>query len=529
MASGPQDGEFGGFSGGWALPPRVPDPPAAPDPEGVRPWRAAGVVLLNLSGLGIGYALMRRWVGFVVCLIATGILLLVALPVDADGVSGGLVVAYLVFLGLVAVHSGYRGLRSPLAWPRQAPLAVLLGLVLLAGPAGGVVWYGGAQDDATEQMLLDRLDKADQLVKTAKGKSFDKAKPDYSKALGIYRDLDRNHRGSKAAKRVPSRMKGYYEAVGAPYAQKEYCDAVSPLEYLRTVPATIGRRLVGSLASWPDDRLADSLYACGVDGLGTGSGVAADKGDLGKLLTEFPTSDAAGKVEPAVSSRITKAIKALGGGDPCSAKERLSELSDQASALPGGKAGIASALDKDARRADKQQANGEYACGVDEYKDGDFDTAQDTLTKFTQDYPRDKHRALAGKIAIAAEIANEEPAAGKHLPTTASGGSIPMTISNDSPDSVRILYTGPVTGSFTLKGCGSCTTYTSDAIAQFSACKDSGTNYPKRTIDLPAGTTYVLQESSDSNASGSGVDTAKLRPGYTYTECAYVVESYTTY
>lgn len=285
-----------------AVPPAPPTPPAPADP-----LRALAVALLNLSGLGLGYLLLRRRLATAVCWVATGALLAVALPADPDGVPGGAVVAYLALLVLAAAHGAYRGLRHSLMWPPRAPVAIALGLVLLAAPVGGAVLYGGARDEATQKMLLDRLATADQLVAQAKSQPFSAARTSYREALTAYHDLDAHHSDSRAAHRVPASLKTYYETVGAPFEAKKYCDAVEPLTYLRTVPATYGRKRLGALAAWPDDRLATSLYECGVTGLGTGKDVVSPSGNLGELLTTFPASQQAAKVEPAVSSEIDKA------------------------------------------------------------------------------------------------------------------------------------------------------------------------------------------------------------------------------
>ncbi|MCW2871045.1 hypothetical protein [Actinacidiphila oryziradicis] len=89
-------------------------------------------------------------------------------------------------------------------------VAVLLGLVLLAAPVGGVVLYGGAREEATQQMLLGRLDQADRLVQTVKDQPFATAEPYYRKALTAYRDLSNHHPDSRAAQRVPDRLHPYY-------------------------------------------------------------------------------------------------------------------------------------------------------------------------------------------------------------------------------------------------------------------------------------------------------------------------------
>lgn len=511
-----------GYGYGFVIPPMPSTPPPAP-PDGLR---AAAVGLLNLSGLGLGYALTRRWVLMVVCWFATGILLLVALPADPDGVPVGLVVVYLVVLLAAAVHGAVVGLRTRLVWPAGAPLAIALGLVLLAVPAGGVVLYDMARDEANEQALLDRLEQADRLVRAGGSRPFDAARSDYGKALREYRDIRSGHPDSRAAGRVPDRLKTYYTTVGAAYEQQDYCAAIPALTYLRTVPATMGQQTLGALAQWPDDRLAASLYACGAQRLGDED--AGWTEDFGDLLGTFPDSEQAAKVAPAVDSAVDKAAKDVSGSDPCPAVDRLRTLGTQARGLNAGAGDVGDAVAASAARAGRSADSGVYACGVDQYKDGDFGEARETMNTFVADNKGAKNRALAKKFAIAAEVADEIPAAGKRLPTLASGGSISVTIKNDSPNPITVLYTGPVTGSLTLKACRSCTSYSllTPSLAGFKPCQDSGTNYPQRTIRLPVGTTYFLHKSTSSDGSSPASDKATLKPGYIYTECAYTTKSF---
>ncbi|MEU3792847.1 hypothetical protein [Streptomyces fructofermentans] len=499
----------------------VPPMPTAPPPAPADPLRAVAVGLLNLSGLGLGYALTRRWALMGVCWVATALLLVVALPADPDGVPGPAVVLYLVLLVLAAAHGAYTGLRTRLSWLPAAWIAAVLGLVLLAAPAGGVVLYGDARDEATEQMLLDRLERADKLVKASGEQMFGTAEGDYRRALRAYRDLRADHPDSRAAKRVPASLKTFYTGVASPYEAENYCSAVEPLKYLRTVPRTMGKEALGDLATWPDDRLATSLYECGAKSL---SGRVADwTTHFGELLTTFPESEPAGKVGPAVQSAVDKGVKSVGGDDPCKAVEGLDGLATQVRGLPGKQGELGDALDKEAGRAEKSVSTGGYACGVDQYKDGSFSAAVTSMNAFAKDNPNHKNRARAKKIAIAAEVAQTVPAAGKRLPTTASGGSISVTVKNDSPDDITVLYTGPVTGSFKLKACGSCKSYSlgSTLGLGFKPCNDSGKNYPQRTIRLPVGTTYFVHKAQGGVGKSPASDTAKLSPGFIYTECAY--------
>ncbi|WP_208639416.1 hypothetical protein [Streptomyces bobili] len=503
----------------YPMPPMPAAPPPAPPspPDGAR---AVAVAVLNLSGLGLGYALLRRWVLMLLCWTATAVLLLVALPAEPDGVPVAALLLYAVFLAGAAAHGASVGLRSRTAVVQRAPLALLLGLVLLAVPTGGVVLYDDARDEATEQMLLDRLDEADELVTASGKKDFSGGKAGYREALKAYEALRSDHPGSRAAERVPTRMKTFYTTVAAPFEDADYCTAVAPLTYLRTVPEEMPSTDLGTLEKWPDDRLATSLYECASRGLASDQSTWAAQ--FGELLTTFPDSDQAAKVQPAVAAAVTREVKGLSGAEPCTAVQRLSDLGSRIADLPGDEAGIEAALTADAGRATSSADAGAYTCGVDQYRDGDFEAAQTTMNEYVSAHGTAKNAARAKKIAIGAEIAQTLPAAGKTLPTTRSGGSISVTVKNDSPDEVTVLYTGPVTGSLTLKGCGSCKAYSvsSTLNPSFEPCSGSK-NYPQRTISLPPGTTYFVHKSTSDSISTPATDTAKLEPGYIYTECAY--------
>ncbi|MDL5202312.1 hypothetical protein [Streptomyces sp. ALI-76-A] len=499
------------------VPPMPPGPPPAP----ADPWRAVAVASLNLSGLGLGYALVRRWRPAAVCWGATAAFLFAGLPADPDGVPAALVVVYLAFLVFAAAHGAFVGLRTPMKWPPSPLIAAALGVVLLAVPATGVVLYDDARDEATEQMLLDRLGQADETVRTVRRMPFATAKADYREALAVYDGLSEDHPGSRAAERVPDRLRAFYAAVASPYTEKSYCAAIEPLKYLRTVPRTVREKDLGSLSTWPDDRLATSLYGCAEPSLSGGTGEWTSH--FGELLTLFPESEQARKVEPAVRGEVDKAVKSVGGDEPCAAVTRLESLGTQADSLPAERARLADALGREADRARENARTGTYACGVDQYRDKQFGEAVTTMNDFVESNPGHRNQARARKIAIAAEVAQTIPAAGKRLPTTASGGSISVTVKNDSPDDITVLYTGPVTGSFTLQACGGCTSYSlgSTLGLGFEPCSDSGRNYPQRTIQLPVGTTYFVHKSQSGLGKSPASDTAKLSPGYIYTECAY--------
>ncbi|MGW4836043.1 hypothetical protein [Streptomyces globisporus] len=525
MESGDRYGVAGYGSGGDGTVPPPPShaPSVGPPPPGAS-LRTAAAALLNLTGLGLGYALLGRWGRAAVCWAATAVLLWVALPADPDGVPAGVLVGYLLVLVLAAVDGGRIARRSAVGGAWRPGLAVGLGVVLLAVPAGGAVVYGSARDEAREQMLLERLEAGDEWVATASGQPFEAAKSEYGKALDVYRALGEDHPGSRAAKLVPDRLKAYYDAVSAPYAKKRHCEAVAPLTYLRTLPDSVDKKVLGELAAWPDTPLAESLYTCGVSRLG-GAGSSSSGGDggaeLGRLLRTFPESASARRVAPAIDERIKDRITALEGAEPCTATEALRGLGATASRLPDD------SVKKLRADADEGVVDGVYACGVDQFEDGKFGAARTTLTDFARTYKSDGRVRQARNIAIAAEIADDRPAAGKRLPPSKrpGGARMELVISNDAPNTVEVLYTGPVTGTVTLRACAGCERYSASEGPR-RACKAGGRNYPKARLQLPAGEYHFLYKHGtgaaarvDSYSSGT-----RVQPGYTYTSCTYVIE-----
>ncbi|MEV5982719.1 hypothetical protein [Streptomyces sp. NPDC052114] len=501
-------------------PPPPPDRPPAigpgPEPGPLRPLAAA---LLNLTGLGLGYLLLRRLPLAALCCAATAALLLVALPADVDGVPGGVLIGYAAVLALAAAHGARLAARDRGRWPLRTPLAVGLGVVLLAVPAGGSFAYASARDEAVEQMLLDRLDRADRIVAGLDGQPFgDATKKRYEQALGIYRGLAADHGGSRAAGRLPDSLDRYYKSAAAPYAAKRYCEAVTPLEHLRTVPDALGpdgKDRLGTLATWPDDRLATSLYECGTAALGRADATAP----LDELLSTFPESDRATEVGPALRAAVDTRSAALTGTDPCPAVDALRAIATTADALPGGK------VDADALREDTDRAveRGVYACGVDEFKDAAFTKAAETLNGFVEKYPGNGRRERAEDIAVAAEIAAERPSAGRRLPPArpGGGGKVDFVLANLGPGGLEVLYTGPTTGRVKLDACGSCRIFATKSQGD-KACRAGVTKYPRTTLRLPAGEYHFLYKRGTVRNRAEG---ARLSTAYRYTDCSFVTRA----
>lgn len=143
------------------------------------------MAVLNLSGLGLGFAAVRRWRSAVACWLASGLLLLIALPAGSGGVPGAVVVIYLAFLAFAAARGAVVGLRTPLSWPPSSALAAGLAVVLLVVPVGGAVLFDNARQEAVQRMLLSRLAQADGAIASAEAESADSERRKVSGSIAL--------------------------------------------------------------------------------------------------------------------------------------------------------------------------------------------------------------------------------------------------------------------------------------------------------------------------------------------------------
>ncbi|MEU8763170.1 hypothetical protein [Streptomyces sp. NPDC048659] len=529
----PQPGPYGQPPAPPNQPPvmlATPPPPPGPPPGPPNPAQAAAVALLNLTGLGLGYVLLRQWVPAAVCWAVTIALLVVALPADPDGVPLGVVVGYAVLLLAFAADGYRRGLRAaPAALEapgrRKLVLPVALALVL-AVPGGGTLAYAAARDEAIEQQLLDTLAAADGLVKRSEGQSFTSVEVTYDSVLATYRDIAKDHPGSRAAKQVPDRLVAYYASVSAPYAKKDYCAAVPGLKHLRALPDKIDRGLLGDLAGKADEPLAESLFQCGTTTIGAAGAETSATEQLNLLIKTFPQSPYTQKIEPNLREGLRTREKALGIA-PCDGLIELGRFRNGVTALPAETYG---ALVADIKRVFQR---GDFGCGLDRFKKKEFSEAATAMTDYAKTYPDSPQTAQARSIAIAAEIAEETPAAGNKVPTgaTVDGSGQVMVISNDGPGEVELLYTGPVTGRLTIPSCGSCKSYPTLLLPvgeKVKPCSGPSSKYPKRTLMLPPGNYQMLQKRAGTGTSAGmkKPSDAKIESGYSYTNCLYVTSGF---
>ncbi|MEU6976433.1 MULTISPECIES: hypothetical protein [unclassified Streptomyces] len=507
-----------------------PPPPPGPPPGPPNPVQAVAVALLNLSGLGLGYVLLRHWASAALCWAATVALLVVALPADPDGIPLGVLVAYGVFLLAVAADGARRGLRATpaaLEAPGRAKLVLPVAIALvLAVPGGGTFAYGAARDEAVEQQLMDRLTTADGLVKRVEGQSFTSVEVTYGSVLATYQDIATQHAGSRAAKLVPDRLTAYYTSVSLPYTKKDYCAAVPGLKHLRTLPEKVDRGLLGGLVGKADEPLAESWFQCGTTTIGSAGQETSSGNHLNDLTKTFPQSPFTQKIEPTLREGLRTREKALGVA-PCDGIAEVRRFQTTVGMLPSA---TYASLGADTKRVIQR---GDFGCGLDRFKKKEFSEAATAMTDYAKTYPDSPQTAQARNVAIAAEIAEETPAAGNKVPSgaTVDGSGMVMVISNDGPGEVELLYTGPVTGRITIPSCAKCTSYPTLLLPvgeKPKPCSGPSSKYPKRTLTLPPGSYQMLQKrvGTGTSAGMKKPSNAKIESGYSYTNCLYVTSGF---
>ncbi|MDT0346012.1 tetratricopeptide repeat protein [Streptomyces litchfieldiae] len=494
-------------------PPPSPSPPVPPPPRD--PLTAAIAALLNLSGLGLGYLYLRRWRRAIPSWLATGVLLFVALPVSADGISGAWGVLYAVCLVAAAVDGWRLGRpETPATTVPWIPLTT--GVLLLALPAAGVVWFDGAQQRALERELEERLAVADQRVEEANGQFFGESEDSYRAALAEYLRVRGDHPDTDAAGEVPGRLDSLYEGATAARGGEDVCAGLAPLRFFQELPEEYDDSEAERLAGRAGEDLPAPLHDCGLARIDLDDMTGAEE-SLGELLENHGESEYATGLPGELGDRQRAAMNGIGGDAPCDALAELRGLNTLFGQLPGSEFGQL------ADDGGEPIPEGLYQCGTSQFLAGQYAEAETSLTDLVENHPDHRRVDRAQDILIAGQIAVEYPAAGESLPPepgTTGGAPVTLEILNDSPNELEVLYTGPRTGSQTADACDGCSVYPTDP--GDTSCSENR-DYPTVTLELPAGDYHFLHRSLD-DSTRVLAETEVLEEGYIYTICSYVTE-----
>ncbi|MGH3932793.1 MAG: tetratricopeptide repeat protein [Pseudonocardiaceae bacterium] len=512
-------------------------------------WSPGAAALLNLTGLGLGYAYLRHWWRAGIYLAATIVLVVVAFVTEAANhpwLWRALIVAWLGWMVLDGWRLG-RGAQPHPPTPRSRRVPAVVGVVLVVAMVAGYLLYGAAGRRAYAAGLAaqSRADCASAIMK------YDLVTRVYE--LTLSRDVP--------VARAATEQCAAFTAASAAQAQGAYADAVQRYQdYRQAYPATVLAPHVhdnlmrtyvdwaGSLRSAHDYPAAIQVYrdllvesntdpviAAAVRGeiaatyfeqaeglratLPTASGalrVEQARSAIEALLViqrEFGDTTTGPKVPQAIVDTFTTANSLFTDQRFCDALPVLDYFVTLPPAEAGGVLGPAN--------ADRPRAMLE--CGFERYRAANYSGAITQLDQFLATYPESPQAAQARSAIIAAKVAAE---VGESLPLPAplgdnSPGDNAVTFYNDSPLEVRVLVAGPTAHEFTLPPCPGCPAsyrLTEDACPTFAG-------KPSMTLRLRPGTYHMVGTYPADPSVEKLVDTYVVQSGFDYTSCLHIQKS----
>ena len=165
-----------------------------------------------------------------------------------------------------------------------------------------------------------------------------------------------------------------------------------------------------------------------------------------------------------------------------------------------------------------------YSCGQSYENKNQYQEAVEMYETFLDHYPNhaqasDVNTALARSLVNAARAAG----AGEISPPSKSGktskGSTQVVIQNDSPEKLRLVFSGPEALIVELDACSSCTTF---MITPFS-CPELG---PVGRYTLQPGTYDVLVESISDSGVTPYTGSWELVSGDQYSSCFFIIQQF---
>lgn len=445
------------------------------------PARPRTAVLLNLSGLGLGYLHLRAWVRLVVALAATGGLVSAALPIGREPIAIWWAVGYVGALALFALDAGLLARRRARRLPQRRTIWTPNGARRVAWATLAVVPLLGAayvvtQHEVLEQYLAQDLDQAEESLDSV-GTAFGPFKKTYDTAYATFIQTAAEHPGTRAADRVPGLVDGLY-------AQAKGDEECTALEVVRHFAKP---KTPGPLQAVAEEELPGALHDCGMRSTEDGEFSNA-RPTLEELLRNHPASEPATALPGDLETwrdRLIKQLKAKGG---CTDTD---DVRDSVHFFSGFDSGKVSKLGDKVRT---QVPAGLLKCAERQFRTQQYPIALGTVGGLLGSYPRAKETEYAERLQIAAGIANLDPKAGVQLPArTEPEGTVTLTVFNYSPDRFEMVYAGPATGVVTIDPCDDCTYY---AEGDQPECVGYSLTVPSATFTIPAGD-YITASRQD--------------------------------
>jgi len=166
-----------------------------------------------------------------------------------------------------------------------------------------------------------------------------------------------------------------------------------------------------------------------------------------------------------------------------------------------------------------------YRCGQAYEDDGDWANAITIYESFLADYPShplasDAEAALARSIVAQAKAANAGEIPAPERSGSTSSGVTEVIIQNDSPERLRIVFSGPESRVEELGACSSCKNYTSIGPLH---CPEQG---PIGHYTIKPGQYDVVVEASSSSRTTPWSGNWNLDSGDEYYSCFFIVSTF---
>lgn len=498
------------------------------------------MVLLNLTGLSLGYAWLARWVRFALYLVVTAALVVAAFATDAADrpwlwrAVFGCLLLWMAFDGwwLARRHPG-----SATA-PRTVPGLVAAAVVVVMGV--GYVLYGSAGHRALTdgQAAMARGDcvpavtsfdrvtgpfeltlSADVAAATAGRTECSAllratgahAAGDFAAAIKAYRDVLWHYPDTTLRAVVDHELQRSFLAHAAELRSDEkYSEAATTYrELLATYPD-------GDSTEWARSKLGETYLdeaASYLEDIDPANGqqasaliqLAAEQ--YFRVVKELPETLAATSVPKAMSDMFDQALRPFNAGQYCVALPSLAYFSTVATA-PGLPATVFDVT-----------AEALYGCGVEEYGKARFDLAAAQFDLVIRGHPTHARVPAAQAALIAAEIADSEPDAIPPLPGPLGGdspGANPVTFYNTSRDPIEVLVAGVTAHRFVVPGCTSCP---ADYPSGQAACATLD-GKPSHTLNLAPGA-YQAGTRAAGDDGPVSPNNVRVEAGFRHTSCVY--------
>lgn len=151
-----------------------------------------------------------------------------------------------------------------------------------------------------------------------------------------------------------------------------------------------------------------------------------------------------------------------------------------------------------------------------------YSEATDIYAVLSQSFPdyemtADEEAMMANALLLAAKAAGAGEIGAPQVSGETGTGNTVVIIQNDSPESMRIIFTGPETRIEELAACTDCETH----LIAPTFCPEQG---PVGSYELPPGTYEVLVESTSDSGTTPFTGTWELAAGDEYYSCFFVTE-----